>query len=179
MHANVFRASVKPVRIARFKAGAAPATVFESNRHLKHELQPLRSKRGKAMSTSASALTREPGDRPDARSSRDDQYSVAVGDERTRSSRARFSSSARSSITIQPCGRAWKRDNMNLIRSNQLAMATAIALATSSAYSADVVDPVVVTAARLSEPLGDVIGSVSVITRADIQRRQVQSQQIL
>jgi vitamin B12 transporter len=68
---------------------------------------------------------------------------------------------------------------MNLIRSNQLAMATAIALATSSAHSADGVDPVVVTAARLSEPLSDVIGSVSVITRADIQRRQVQSMQDL
>ena len=58
-------------------------------------------------------------------------------------------------------------------------MASVIALASSSAYSADGIDPVVVTAARLTESMRDVIGSVSVITRADIQRRQVHSIQDL
>jgi vitamin B12 transporter len=68
---------------------------------------------------------------------------------------------------------------MKQLQSNRLAMATAIALASSPAYSADGIDPVVVTAARIAEPMRDVIGSVSVITRADIQRRQVHSIQDL
>lgn len=54
-----------------------------------------------------------------------------------------------------------------------------VALVSTSAVAAATVDDVVVTAARLAQPLSDVIGSVTVITRADIQRRQVQSVQDL
>ena len=49
---------------------------------------------------------------------------------------------------------------MKQLRFNRLAMASVIALASSSAYSADGIDPVVVTAARLTESMRDVIGSV-------------------
>ena len=67
---HMVRASVKPVPIVSIQAGAAPATVFESNRHpngaAEAHVQPLRISRGKAMSRSVHALTREPGDRPDA-----------------------------------------------------------------------------------------------------------------
>lgn len=54
-----------------------------------------------------------------------------------------------------------------------------IGLASTNAHAAATVDDIVVTAARLAQPVSDVIGSVTVITRADIQRRQVQSVQDL
>ena len=62
------------------------------------------------------------------------------------------------------------------------AVTAAIAAAVSSnAFSAaaETVDEIVVTASRIAEPISDVIGSVSVITRQDIERRQVQSVQDL
>lgn len=48
-----------------------------------------------------------------------------------------------------------------------------------SAADENTVGDVIVTAARLAEPASDVIGSVTVITREDIERRQVQSVQDL
>ncbi len=61
---------------------------------------------------------------------------------------------------------------------------TAVALAcavpfSSIAASPEPVSEVVVTAARIAQPLADVIGSVTVLTRDEIQRRQVQSVQDL
>ncbi len=50
---------------------------------------------------------------------------------------------------------------------------------TTFAATPETVDKVVVTAARLAQPVEDVIGSVTVITREEIQRRQVQSVQDL
>ncbi|HWK75923.1 MAG TPA: TonB-dependent receptor [Povalibacter sp.] len=47
------------------------------------------------------------------------------------------------------------------------------------AADTDTVGEVVVTAARLAQPISDVIGSATVITRAEIQRRQAQSIQDL
>lgn len=52
-------------------------------------------------------------------------------------------------------------------------------VAFQAAADADTVDDVLVTAARIAQPASDVIGSATVITRADIQRRQVQSVQDL
>lgn len=49
----------------------------------------------------------------------------------------------------------------------------------SFAAGDDPVSEVVVTAARVEQPLAEVIGSVTVLTREDIQRRQVQSLQDL
>ena len=64
----------------------------------------------------------------------------------------------------------------------RIAAATCLAsigLASTGAFAAAPLDDIVVTAARISQPVGDVIGSTTVITRADIQRRQVQSVQDL
>ncbi|MFL6576019.1 MAG: TonB-dependent vitamin B12 receptor [Povalibacter sp.] len=72
---------------------------------------------------------------------------------------------------------------MKYISSASLRLAIAVTLTgtaiPSIAAAADGLDPVIVTAARLAEPLSDVVGSVSVITRADIERRQVHSVQDL
>lgn len=72
-----------------------------------------------------------------------------------------------------------KWDIMKLFRS--IAAAATVGGVASNIFAAtpETVDPVVVTAARIAQPVSDVIGSVSVITRADIQRRQVQSVQDL
>lgn len=61
------------------------------------------------------------------------------------------------------------------------AVAVAACFTSITGFAADTatVDEVVVTAARLAQPLSDVIGSATVITRAEIQRRQVQSVQDL
>lgn len=64
----------------------------------------------------------------------------------------------------------------------RIAAATCLAslgLASTGAFAAAPVDDIVVTAARISQPVGEVIGSTTVITRSDIQRRQVQSVQDL
>jgi vitamin B12 transporter len=49
----------------------------------------------------------------------------------------------------------------------------------STATAADDLEPVVVTASRLAQPISEVIGSVTVITREEIESRQVQSVQDL
>ncbi len=70
---------------------------------------------------------------------------------------------------------------MNTLRLRQLhlAIAALISASTHSIAMGAQPDQVVVTASRLHEPIDDVIGSVSVITREDIERRQVQSVQDL
>ncbi|MBB6094875.1 vitamin B12 transporter [Povalibacter uvarum] len=59
------------------------------------------------------------------------------------------------------------------------AIVGAVAPLTSLAAPDDSVAEVVVTAARIAQPITDVIGSVTVLTRDDIQKRQVQSVQDL
>ncbi len=49
----------------------------------------------------------------------------------------------------------------------------------STAVAADELESVVVTAARVEQPISEVIGSVTVITREEIEQRQVQSVQDL
>ncbi|HEX2492962.1 MAG TPA: TonB-dependent receptor [Steroidobacter sp.] len=65
---------------------------------------------------------------------------------------------------------------MRFVTSGGLA-AGAISALVSTAVIADSVEQVVVTAARVEQPISEVIGSVSVITRDDIERRLVQSTQ--
>jgi vitamin B12 transporter len=50
---------------------------------------------------------------------------------------------------------------------------------TATAMAADELEAVVVTAARVEQPISEVIGSVTVITRKEIEQRQVQSVQDL
>ena len=57
-----------------------------------------------------------------------------------------------------------------------LACATSL---TTQAADQEAVSEVVVTAARIAQPISDVIGSVTVLTHEEIQRRQVQSVQDL
>ncbi|HMN45033.1 MAG TPA: TonB-dependent receptor [Povalibacter sp.] len=59
-----------------------------------------------------------------------------------------------------------------------VALACAVPFTTIAA-SPDPVSEVIVTAARIEQPIADVIGSVTVLTHDDIQRRQVQSVQDL
>jgi vitamin B12 transporter len=69
-----------------------------------------------------------------------------------------------------------------MIRHRPFAAFAALACAvpfSSIAASQDAVSEVIVTAARIAQPLSDVIGSVTVLTRDDVQRRQVQSVQDL
>ena len=61
--------------------------------------------------------------------------------------------------------------------SGQLALAISSLFVAGGIQAADAPDPVVVTAARIAQSKDDVIGAVTVITRADIQRRQVKSVQ--
>ncbi len=70
---------------------------------------------------------------------------------------------------------------MNRVHYRPLAAVIAAALSPALALGAtpDSVSDVVVTAARIAQPIADVIGSVTVITRDEIQRRQVQSVQDL
>src|SRR5882757_1704371 len=51
--------------------------------------------------------------------------------------------------------------------------------AASTAVAEDELEAVVVTAARVAQPISEVIGSVTVITREEIEKRQVQSVQDL
>ncbi|HEY5806524.1 MAG TPA: TonB-dependent receptor [Povalibacter sp.] len=72
---------------------------------------------------------------------------------------------------------------MNCVRFRPLRAAVAAITCAASfstlAATTDTVDDIIVTAARIAQPESDVIGSVTVITREDIQRRQVQSVQDL
>lgn len=68
---------------------------------------------------------------------------------------------------------------MNLFHRLPAALCGAGVLLSVNVCAADAPDDVVVTAARLAEPVSDVIGAVSVITRADIERRQARSVQDL
>lgn len=117
------------------------------------------------------------------RPSSGDRYSIAVGDERTRLLPRR---------SLLPCPlldinycHAGVHGEWTIMSSRFKPGAAAVAAAacfTSIAGFAadnDTVGEVVVTAARLAQPLSDVIGSATVITRAEIQRRQAQSIQDL
>src|SRR5215510_621917 len=70
---------------------------------------------------------------------------------------------------------------MNPLRFNarRAFIAAAAGSISFSTLAAEQVDDVVVTAARIAQPISDVVGSVTVITREEIQRRQVQSVQDL
>lgn len=79
-------------------------------------------------------------------------------------------------------GHAGVHGERNMIRHRPFAAFVALACAApfnSIAANQDAVSEVIVTAARIAQPLSDVIGSVTVLTRDDIQRRQVQSVQDL
>ncbi|HEY6642330.1 TonB-dependent vitamin B12 receptor [Povalibacter sp.] len=69
-----------------------------------------------------------------------------------------------------------------MVRHQPFAAVAALACAipfNTSAADQQALSEVVVTAARIAQPLTEVIGSVTVLTRDDIQRRQVQSMQDL
>lgn len=59
------------------------------------------------------------------------------------------------------------------------AIAAAVLFSGSPAFAIDALEPVVITASRIEQPLSAVIGSVTVITREQIQQRQAQSLQDL
>ena len=60
-----------------------------------------------------------------------------------------------------------------------LATAVAVSCISTQAIAADQLEEVVVTASRTEQPISEVIGSVTVITREEIEQRQAQSLQEL
>ncbi len=66
-----------------------------------------------------------------------------------------------------------------LFRVSLLATTVAASTFASPAFAADQLEEVVVTASRTEQPISEVIGSVTVITRDEIEKRQAQSLQEL
>lgn len=69
---------------------------------------------------------------------------------------------------------------MRVCAANSIFLGAALSLfAASTAVAEDELESVVVTAARVAQPISEVIGSVTVIAREEIEKRQVQSVQDL
>src|SRR5512138_1421998 len=80
----------------------------------------------------------------------------------------------------QPCGRAWGVKIMRIhLYGAAIAAASFSLLSVQVFASDDRSEAIVVTATRVEQPVRDVIGAVSVITRADIERRGAHSVQDL